>query len=333
MGTKSIQRRRLHRILIAGVLTASAVPCFATDIADSQRTASERVLMQGRADEAVAGLRNIVAANPKDGAAHLLLCRAFYAEEIADAAVSECEAALLVLDKNSAAQDWMGRAYGIKASHSGPIAGYKLAGKVKTAFEAAVDLDPTNGDAANDLGEYYIGAPTIVGGGLDKAAVLASRVEAQLPQPSHRIRALAAEKDKNYTAAENEFRAAVAAGGGRPDAWTDLGGFYARHNAKDKAVDSLRHALSVDRIHDASLVDVASILLDMHIEPALTEQALRDYLASSTKSDAAPAFKVHVLLGKLLQSLGNKAGARDEFAQALALAHEYVPAQKAMQQL
>ena len=288
--------------------------------------------MQGHVDEAIAGLRTIVAANPQDGQAHLLLCRAFYAEELSDPAVSECEAALTTLNQNSAAQDWMGRAYGIKANHSGPIAGYKLASKVRIAFEAAVNLDPKNGDAVDDLSEYYVGAPSIVGGGLDKALALASRVEAQLPQQAHRIRGLAAEKNKDYDMAEHEFQAAVGTGG-RPDAWTDLGNYYSRRHDKSKAVDALRHALSADRPRDASLVDVASILFDMHVESKLTEQALRDYLSSNAKSDAAPAFKAHLLLGQLLQRLGDKAGARNEFSQALALAHDYAPAQKAIQQL
>lgn len=332
MGPKEIQGLGLRGILVAGILSAVVLPCFSADMAANQRAASERALMQGQVDEAIASLRTIVAANPQDGQAHLLLCRAFYAEELPDSAVSECEAALIALDKNSAAQDWMGRAYGIKAAHSGPIAGYKLASKVRIAFETAVNLDPGNGDAVDDLSEYYVGAPAIVGGGLDKALALASRVEAQLPQQAHRIRGLAAEKDKDYATAEREFQAAVGAGG-RPDAWTDLGNYYARRDDKGKAVDALRHALDADRTHDASLVDVASILLDLRIEPNLTEQALRDYLASNAKSDAAPVFKAHLLLGQLFQSRGDKAGARDAFARALALAHEYAPAQKAMQQL
>lgn len=332
MGRKDIQGLGLRGLLVAGILSASALPCFSADTATSQRAASERALMQGRVDEAIAGLRPIVAANPQDGQAHLLLCRAFYAEELPEPAVSECETALISLDKSSAAQDWMGRAYGIKANHSGPIAGYKLASKVRLAFEAAVNLDPGNGDAVDDLSEYYVGAPAIVGGGLDKALALASRVEARLPQQAHRTRGLAAEKSKDYATAEREFQAAVGAGG-RPDAWTDLGNYYARRNDKGKAVDALRHALNADRTHDASLLDVASILFDMHIEPKLTEQTLRDYLSSNAMSDAAPAFKAHLLLGQLLQRQGDKADARDAFARALALAHEYAPAQKAMQQL
>ena len=332
MERKEIQGLGVRGLLLTGILSASVLPCFSANTPATQLAASERALMQGRVDEAIAGLRPIIAANPQDGQAHLLLCRALYAEELAEPAVSECEAALNSLDKSSAAQDWMGRAYGIKASHSGPIAGYKLASKVRIAFEAAVNLDPGNGDAVDDLSEYYVGAPSIVGGGIDKALALASRVEAQLPEQAHRTRGLAAEKNKDYATAEREFQAAVATGG-RPDAWTDLGNYYARRNDKGKAVDALRHALNVDRTHDASLVDVASILLDMRIEPKLTEQTLRDYLSSNAKSDAAPAFKAHLLLGQLLQSQGDKAGARDEFARALALAHEYAPAQKAMQQL
>src|SRR5580698_190709 len=213
MKRREVQGLGLRGLLLTGILSASALPCFSADTATSQRAASERALMQGRVDEAIAGLRPIVAANPQDGQAHLLLCRAFYAEELPEPAVSECEAALISLDKNSAAQDWMGRAYGIKASHSGPIAGYKLAGKVRIAFEAAVNLDPGNGDAVDDLSEYYVGAPAIVGGGTDKALALASRVEAQLPEQAHRTRGLAAEKNKDYATAEHEFQAAVAAGG------------------------------------------------------------------------------------------------------------------------
>ena len=47
-------------------------------------------------------------------------------------------------------------------------------------------------------------APSIVGGGLDKAAALADRVQASLPQPAHRMRGLIAEDRKEYAAAERE---------------------------------------------------------------------------------------------------------------------------------
>ena len=71
----------------------------------------------------------------------------------------------------------------------------------------------------------------------------------------------------------------------------------------------------------------------MHREPALTEKALREYLESGVKSDGAPAIKVHVMLGKLLESEGDKAGAKIEFETALQMAAGYAPAKQALQEL
>lgn len=314
-------------LLVAAMAIAMSVPCRAADRADA-----DRALMMGRLDEAVKLLHEIVAANPKDGAAHLLLCRAFYAQESPDAAVGECEAALANgLADDSRAQDWMGRAYGMKADRSGPFTGLSLAKKVKLAFERAVQLDPENGAAANDLSEYYIGAPAIVGGGLDKASALAARIEARLPQQAHRIRALAARKKKDFVAAEREFRAAVGVAG-RADAWTDLGNFYAHRGQSDQAVAALQKAVEADAANDASLFDVASILGAIHREPHMAEHALRQYLASNAMSDAAPAFKAHYQLGKLLAASGDKPAAKLEYRAALALAANYAPAREALRE-
>jgi tetratricopeptide (TPR) repeat protein len=313
-------------IVILSMLALTPLSCRA----DGQNTA-ERALMLGRVDEAATILHARIAANPRDGAAHLLLCRAFYAQELPNPAVKECETALENgLAGNSQAQDWMGRAYGRKADNAGPFEGLKLAGKVKNAFETAVQLDPANGPAANDLSEYYVGAPAIVGGGLDKATALADRVAARLPQPSHRIRALVAEKKKDYATAEREFRAAVSVAG-RADAWTDLGDFYSRRKQNDQAVAALRKALEVNTAKDASLVDVASVLYTMHREPQMAEHALREYLASNAKTDAAPAFRAHYQLGQWLSADGDRLSANKEYSAALGLASNYEPARKALQ--
>ena len=298
----------------------------------TERAAAERALMQGQIDEAVARAQRLAAADPKDGQAYLLLCRSFYAEAHADEAIEACTKATQALPRSSEAQDWLGRALGMKAERAGPIAGLSLALKVRAAFESAVTLDPENGDAINDLGEFYIAAPMIIGGGLDKSTALANQALAQRPQPAHRILAMTAEKRKDYDTAEREFRAAVAVAN-RADAWNDLGAFYRRRGEYDRAVEALKQGLAVNRAKDASLVDAASLLDRMHREPGLTEKALRDYLERGAKSDDAPAIKVHVMLGKQLESRGDKAGAKIEFETALQMAAGYAPAKQALQQL
>jgi hypothetical protein len=54
---------------------------------------------------------------------------------------------------------------------------------------------------------------------------------------------------------------------------------------------------------------------------------LEEYLAGSAKSEEAPAFVAHTRLARLKQQLGDAAAANRERAAALALAHEYKPAQ------
>ncbi len=319
-------------VLGPGAVSLRAMDGMAANHLVTERAGGEHALMQGRIDAAVASFQRIVAANPMDGQTHLLLCRSFYAEDHADEAIAACARAVRALPHSSEAQDWMGRAYGMKAEHAGPIGGLSLALKVKAAFEAAVALDPRNGAAANDLSEFYIDAPSIIGGGLDKAAALADRIADQLPQQAHRMRALTAEKRKDYGTAEREFRAAVEVAN-RPDAWVDMGAYYLRRGQYNQAIYALKQCLELDRAKDASIVDAASLLDEMHREQSLAQQALREYLASDAKSDAAPVIRVHVMLGKMLADAGDKAGAKIEFDKALEMASGYAPAKQALQEL
>jgi tetratricopeptide (TPR) repeat protein len=323
----------LRPSLATAVVPSAAPPPdrSAEDRTALDRKSAERSLLQGRIDDSMTILKRLVAANPNDGQAYLLLCRGFYAEEHIDEAISACEKAVRANAPKSDAQDWLGRAYGIKADHAGPVEGFILARDVRAAFEAAVAADPGSSAAVGDLSEYYVEAPSVVGGGLDKADSLADRSFARLPQEAHRTRALVAEKRKDYATAEREFQAAVDVAN-RPDALVDLGGFYQRREQLDRATDVLKRALAADRAKDAAIVDAASILNDMRREPRLAKLALQQYLAGNAKTDAVPAAKVHVMLGKMLADMGDDTGARIEFGKALELASNYAPAKRALRQ-
>jgi tetratricopeptide (TPR) repeat protein len=287
------------------------------------------LLQQGRVDEAAVSLSEIIAGQPGDAQAHQLLCRIYYAQDMADNAINQCQLAASSDPASSDNQMWLGRAYGFKASHANPLSALRLAVKVRIAFERAVQLDPENIHALNDLGEFYVEAPGLIGGGLDKAQALAARMQPHFPSQAHRLLALIAEKKKDDAIAEAEFSNAVAAGK-TPEAYIDLGHFYERHHQPDKMVDALQSGVATDRRKGPSLVDAAGILTDAHQSPELAETLLRSYLSSSAKTDDAPAFKVHVQLGDLLAHQGDPAAAHREYAAALALASNYVPARKAM---
>jgi hypothetical protein len=59
-----------------------------------------------------------------------------------------------------------------------------MAGDIREAFQKAVELDPSNMDAQFGLMGYYLAAPAIAGGGIDKArdqARAIARVDAAYP--------------------------------------------------------------------------------------------------------------------------------------------------------
>src|SRR5260370_10413641 len=53
-------------------------------------TQANALLQQGRVDEATTSLRELLAAHPGDGPAHQLLCRIYYAQDMADHAIHQC---------------------------------------------------------------------------------------------------------------------------------------------------------------------------------------------------------------------------------------------------
>jgi len=293
-------------------------------------TPAETLLKQGRVDEAGTVLNKTLATQASDARTHFLLCRVYYSQDMADAAVRECEMATAMDPSNSDYQMWLGRAYGLKASQANMFSAFSIAKKVRTAFEQAVQLDPSNAAAMSALGEFYVQAPAIVGGGLDKAQALAPKLLAVSPSKGHRLLGLIADKKNDAATAETEFKAAAAAGRS-PDAYVDLAAFYQRRGQADKAYAALLASIEANHAKDASLVDVASLLTTLNRSPDLAERALRDYLTSGAKSDDAPAFKVYVQLGDLLQKRGDTAGAHKEYVAAVALASKYVPARKALQ--
>jgi tetratricopeptide (TPR) repeat protein len=280
-------------------------------------------LQEGRVEDASGMLQSSLAANPDDATAHQLLCRVFYSEDKADEAVHQCElaAASQPIGSTMASDDymWLGRAYGMRARHAGPLAGFGLARKVQANFSRAVDLNPGNLAALNDLGEYYASAPSVVGGGNEKAQALAARMMPRFPAAAHLLLARVASSKGDLPTAEAELKAAIASQNS-PETWIDLAHFYEVHDRPDDALAAIKSALALDRTHGPELVDAASILTAAHRAPDLAEHCLRDYLASRAKSDAAPAFKAHLQLSRLLAARGDRTAADHELEAAVALA-------------
>jgi len=70
----------------------------------------------------------------------------------------------------------LGRAYGRLAENANWIEALGLAKKSRGAFESAVELDPSNDQALEDLIRFYRDAPGFLGGDENKADILEHRL-------------------------------------------------------------------------------------------------------------------------------------------------------------
>ena len=312
--------------LTVGVLSLSAPPAGADESAPA-------LLASGRVDDAISTLHGRISASPNDALAHNLLCRAYFALGQWDRGISACEKAVSLAPGNSEYHLWLGRIYGEKADRSGVFAAAGLAKRVVREFETAVHLNPNNVDARTDLAEFYIEAPSIVGGGRDKAQQQADSLAQLDPARAHWVNARLAEKKKDFVTAEEQYQKAIAASHGSASAWLNLGLFYRHRGRWDEMEQALGHVRSAPVDRPDALVDAAEILI--HSERNLPEavQLLRAYLNSSSQVEQAPAFKAHYLLGTLIEKGGDKQMAAAEYRSALDLAREFQPAQEALKRV
>lgn len=324
--TASSLASTLASLLLAGLLSSTSA------FASTDLSTANADLQAGKADEATALLTDALKSDPNNAEANNLLCRVEYTLQQFDQAAEHCEKAVDANQQSSLYHLWLGRATGERASRASFVSAFSLAKKTREEFETAVKLDPRNADALSDLGEFDADAPGAVGGGVDKAEEIAAKLDSVDPTRAHKLRAEIAEKNKDYASAEKELKAAVSSSSHPASQWMSLASFYRRRQRwsdLDSAIKSGEAAAERDKHSAVALFNGASVLTKANREPDLAIKLYQSYLASPDKTEEAPAFEAMARLAKLLSQTGDQAGAQRERAAALALAHEYKPAQEA----
>ena len=294
------------------------------------------LLSAGRVDEAVKVLKERTTSSSNDAEAWHLLCRSYYAKGRWDDAIDAAKRAVSLKPNSSDYHLWLGRAYGEKAESISAwhwLSALSLAGKTRTEFEKAVELDANNVGARSDLAEFYAEAPGIVGGGKDKARRQAQQLASKDAAAAHWINGKIAEQDKDMATAEREYRAAVDASQGEGGRWLDLASFYQHAGRSQDMQQAIERALASDKKRSEVFYDAASILYQSNLDLANAARLVRQYLTSANKVEEAPAFRAHYLLGNILEKQGEKQAAVAEYRAALDLNSDFADAQNALGRL
>jgi tetratricopeptide (TPR) repeat protein len=214
--------------LIAGSLAAQTVDRARKLWEDRNPVEAKKLLLTVKKD------------NKEYAAARFYLGRIAFDEKKYDDAEEYFEAAIEANDKVADYYNWYGNTLGTLAGDANFFRQATLAPKMKSAWERAIVLDPTAVDPRVSLIQYYMQAPAIAGGSIEKAIEVANEIKKLKPAEGHRQLGNIYYKEKKMAEAEKEF---VAMAKADPTYIQSLANYYINQKQYDKAFTIFEEAL------------------------------------------------------------------------------------------
>jgi tetratricopeptide (TPR) repeat protein len=284
-------------ILSGGESIADAMKLVAAKDYDGARKTLEAVISQNGSDvEARYQLSRLLASH--------------YLEY--DAAEELMENAVELADGNAEYHFFLGTVYGAQAQLAGLLSKFSYAKKTREQFERAVSLQPDSVRYHSALLSYYLMAPGIAGGDVDKARAEGREILKRDAFEGHMALARIAGNEGELEGAEKEYRLAI---GARPSDWRAhhmLGYLYLRMKRAEDAIAQFREYVRLSpkdpNSHDS--------LADGFMAKGNTDEALKSYLQALSFD---PRFPSSVFgAGKCYDAKGMKAEALRNYRQYLA---------------
>ena len=244
-------------------------------------------------------LQVLQAITAKDGAAYELIGRNYYMQADYKRASESLEKAVAADPASSEYEMWLARAYGRRAETSSPFTAPGHASQARQHFEKAVQLNPRNLEALSDLFEYYLAAPGFLGGGFQKAAATAARIAALDVAEGRLAQARLAENKKDFRAAEEQLRQAVAAAPQQIGRLIDLARFLASQGRHQEAEQVFTRAESTFPDNVALLYARADTYIKHGKNLKLATELLKRYLSLKLTVDDPPRSDAEKLLRKV----------------------------------
>jgi len=228
-------------------------------------------------------------------------------EEKYEDAEAYFESAIDANDKVAEYYTWYGNSLGMIAGDANFLKQAMLAPKMKEAWETAVALDPKAIEPRSSLISYYMQAPAIAGGSVDKALEVASEILKLKPAEGHRQLGNIYLREKRTVEAEREFIAMAKAD---PTYVQSLANYYLNQKQYDKAFAIFEEAVkkNPEDMQATYQIGKTSALSGQKLDRG--ETCLRKYLTYTPKQNEPSHAGANMRLAQIKEKQGKKSEAK-----------------------
>jgi cytochrome c-type biogenesis protein CcmH/NrfG len=276
-----------------------------------------KLKLEARDKSTLPSAEALVKAEPKNAEAWILLTRARLHANKAEDGIESAEKAVELAPKNSQAYFWLGNAYGLRIGQVGMFSKMSMAPKLRDAFEATVKLDPNNLEAREALLQFYLQAPSAMGGGKDKANVQVVEIAKRDAARGHLARAQVFMSEKNTTAALKSYEAAYAAKPSDKNIRLAVGIGYQMAERWSESFKHFRAWIAQDEKAGPAWYQIGrtSALSGLQVEEGIA--ALQKYIGMPHASNEPQNKNAYHRLGQIYAKAGKKAEAKAALQAAL----------------
>jgi tetratricopeptide (TPR) repeat protein len=307
----------LHVCMLLGTLPLEAAAQSPTVPRSSPLKTGIAQFDAEKLDQAKATLTPLAKAGDAD--AMLYLGRIAIEQSDGDSAVSWMEQAVKKNDRSSSYYQWLSTAISVKATASNPFAQMSLAPSLKHAMERAVELDSTNVEARVNLLQFYLQAPAMMGGGVDKARDQVALLMARDPYQGRLQQASIAENQKDTVAAERELRGLVTSFPDSSAPATRLAIYYFNAKRYDDSFRVLEDRLRRSPNDGAALYQLGRVGAVSGKGLDRAQWALDRFIQMPHKRGTPSIAAAHWRRGMIDEAKGDRAAARTAYETALRL--------------
>lgn len=278
-----------------------------------------RLYEQGQLAAARRAIEPYARSHPRDARAAYYMGLSYLSERSVDGAVEWLERAV-ELDGRSADHHLnLGNAYGLKAMGANVIRQAILARKAKAEFDAAVALAPNSIPARSGRMRFYMMAPGVLGGSMDRALEEAAEIRRRNPYAGVGAHVAVYRRQGDTAAVVRELEAAVRQFPDSVPVYLALGNTYdgmKRHDASVGVFERLarRRPQSMTAAYQLARL---SVVTGRGMDRG--ESLLKQYLRHTPRAGDPALFAAHWRLGTLYERQGKRDQARASYRASLAI--------------